>query len=60
MKPGHFKFEAKLMVWGLLVFIGLTIIASMILPWFMEQVAIDRCLDAGGSYNYQSDVCKGE
>lgn len=33
------------------------LIAAILIPYIRGQVAIDRCLDAGGSYNYKTDTC---
>ena len=59
MKSGQFEFEAKLMFWGALIFIGLALLVGLVLPWILEQLAIDRCLDAGGGYDYQQRICSG-
>ncbi len=28
-------------------------------PWLKTQVAIDTCLDAGGRWNYEQELCEG-
>lgn len=52
-----FKVESKIMVLVLIapVFIGLLL--AFILPILMEEVDIDSCLDAGGSFNYEECKC---
>jgi hypothetical protein len=59
VEPGHFELKAKILVRGFLVFIGLILVAGFVVPWLLEQVAIDRCLDAGGRFDYQSNICAG-
>lgn len=54
----HFKREAKFM-FGLIagVFV-LALLAAAILPWVFDFVRSDRCLDRGGSFNYQTGKCE--
>jgi len=59
LKSGHFEFEAKLMLWAVLILIALVLISGLILPWLMKQAEIDRCLDAGGAYDYRQSTCDG-
>jgi len=59
VKPGHFKFEAKMMIWLAMALIGIAFIVGMVAPWFMHQLDVDRCLDAGGAYDYQISACVG-
>ncbi len=47
------------MIWILLAFIALVLAAGLLRPWLMQQVAIDRCLDAGGAFDYQAKHCIG-
>lgn len=30
---------------------------ALMLVFFMDQSAVDACLDQGGSFNYKEDVC---
>ena len=30
---------------------------ALMLLYFMDQSAVDACLDQGGSYNYKDEVC---
>lgn len=30
---------------------------ALMLVYFMDQSAVDACLDQGGSYNYKDEVC---
>lgn len=57
--PRHFKFEARLLIWLLLVLAGLSFVVGVAAPWLMHQLDIDRCLDAGGAYDYKTEVCVG-
>jgi hypothetical protein len=39
------------------------VIASLCLAaglWLKREIAIDSCLDLGGRWNYQADVCETE
>ena len=51
------KFEvwhlAAIAAVGLLVWLTLFVVV----PYASIQLDIDKCLDAGGSYNYQTDTC---
>ncbi|XCN72027.1 MAG: hypothetical protein Q3M24_17185 [Candidatus Electrothrix aestuarii] len=41
-----------------IVFWGAVIAAGLyIFPYFQKQCAIDSCLDSGGRYDYQHEVC---
>jgi hypothetical protein len=53
----HFKIESWLMVALFLVPVIFALIAAILVPYIRGQIAIDRCLDAGGSYNYKTDTC---
>jgi len=55
----HFKLESWLMVGAILVPIALGIGAAFVVPWIQTLVASDRCLDAGGSYDYKTEICIG-
>lgn len=59
LKPGHFKFEARLMIWLLVAFAGVTLLLGVAVPWFIHHLEVDKCLDAGGAYDYQREVCVG-
>jgi hypothetical protein len=60
MKVNHFEREAKIMAWFLPALILLALIGGLLLPWLMEQMAIDRCLDSGGAFNYEIRTCAHE
>lgn len=32
---------------------------ALLAPWLLEQLAIDRCLDAGGAFDYRNRHCRG-
>lgn len=56
---GHFHREARIMVALIIGVIGIGLLVALLAPRLMEWLAVDRCLDAGGSYNYQARVCEG-
>ena len=49
----HFKREPKFMTWFFLAIPFIGLIAAFILP----QFEIDKCLDNGGSFDYQNCEC---
>lgn len=53
----HFVREAKLMLLFPLLLILLGIIAGLLVPIVMKQVEIDRCLDSGGKFDYNTNQC---
>ncbi|MBH2017698.1 MAG: hypothetical protein I8H88_14585 [Burkholderiales bacterium] len=55
----HFKAESWLMLALFLVPIALGLLAIVALPYIERQIDIDRCLDAGGAYNNESETCLG-
>jgi hypothetical protein len=55
----HFKLESALMVAAFVIPIVLGVVAAIVVPYIRTQVAIDRCLDAGGSYDYKIQLCVG-
>ena len=56
----HFEREAKVDLWLLLapLLVGLvvTILAVFVFD-VIDAARIDRCLDRGGSYDYESEEC---
>ena len=43
---------------GLLLFaLGLVVAGAVALPYARESLAVDSCLDTGGSFNYDVGVC---
>jgi hypothetical protein len=62
---GHFEREAKWNVWFLLLFfVLLPLFAATIVGTFLfartDVLQADRCLDQGGSYNYDAGECDFE
>jgi hypothetical protein len=56
---GHFRREAKIML-GLIVGIVVAgLLVGLLLPRIAQWLAGDRCLDAGGTYNYHRRACEG-
>jgi hypothetical protein len=53
------KNEAKFMLWSAGAFVAVAIIAAILIPVLSRHLAIDRCLDAGGSYDYTTGKCIG-
>ena len=37
--------------------LALGFLAALVLPNLVRFVEVDRCLDGGGRYNYESDEC---
>jgi hypothetical protein len=48
------------MIGFFLLVIVLVISLAIIGPWLLRQIDIDKCLDSGGSYNYETDKCNYE
>jgi hypothetical protein len=46
----------KVTVFALIVVIAAVVAAW---PWLHKEVAIDKCLDAGGRWNYEAGECEG-
>lgn len=55
----YFKGEAYWMIAAPLVLIALALVAVTVVPWVSRQLSIDRCLDAGGRFNYEIGTCEG-
>ncbi|UDL06510.1 hypothetical protein [Marinobacter sp. CA1] len=53
----HFSREAKLMLLFPILLITIGILTAIVGPWLKQQTAIDRCLDAGGKYEYKTHSC---
>ena len=56
---GHFSREAKLMLGLVLVVVVLGLSMAVVWPRISMFLAVDRCLDSGGSFNYNSNQCEG-
>gem|GEM_PF-4000323 len=39
----------------LVILVG--ILAGIVVPYVLRQIEIDKCLDAGGSFDYQTKSC---
>ncbi len=57
--PDRLKKRENLMLLIPLILIIIGILASLLVPKISRQVDIDRCLDAGGKYDYANDRCVG-
>lgn len=55
----HFRAESWLMLALFLAPIALALLAIFALPCIERQIDIDRCLDAGDTYNKESETCLG-
>ena len=52
-----FKLEGWLPFALIFGMITLGVLAALVLPRVLQFFEVDRCLDAGGKYNYETDVC---
>ena len=52
----HFKKKSKLMVWIFCSIPVLGFIAALILPTILDSLDAYKCVDDGGSFNYE--ICK--
>ncbi len=60
-KPGissHFRREAKIMAGIFVLIVALAVLAAWLVPILKHHIAIDRCLDSGGSFNYKTYDCE--
>jgi hypothetical protein len=55
----HFSREAKMMLFFPLILIIMGILASIFAPKILRQLDIDRCLDNGGKFDYEKNICVG-
>lgn len=53
----HFGTEAKLMLAVLLVPLVVGLAVAVVWPKIDAWFAVDRCLDAGGKYDYTTHAC---
>jgi len=42
----------------MLIAVTVILIAVLFYPWLNRQVQIDKCLDAGGKWNYELNKCE--
>jgi hypothetical protein len=56
----HFRREGKLMAGVVLVVLLLGLLAAILIPPLMQFFAIDKCLDAGGAFDYATNTCQLE
>ena len=52
-----FKLEGWLPFAVLLGMLALGLIAAFVLPSVLQFLEVDRCLDEGGKYNYETSQC---
>lgn len=55
----HFSREAKLMVGICLFVFVLGLLAAIFIPEIKQFFDVDRCLDAGGAFDYKANTCVG-
>lgn len=53
----HFSREAKLMLVLPVLLITIGFLVAIVSPWFKEHAEVDRCLDAGGRYDHETNNC---
>jgi hypothetical protein len=56
----HFLRETKILVGLFLAPIVLAVLVGLFGPQLLRFLEVDRCLDAGGSYDYDAGICKVE
>jgi hypothetical protein len=49
--------RAKHMLWLVLAVVLFGVLAMALTPTVSRHLAIDRCLDAGGAFDYKTDKC---
>jgi cytochrome c biogenesis factor len=54
----HFRREAKLMAGVVLAVLLLGVLAAVLVPSIVQFVAVDKCLDAGGTFDYANNTCQ--
>ena len=59
LPKNFFKNEAKYMLWMLVAVILVAILAAILTPVLKMHLSIDKCLDAGGSYDHNTGKCVG-
>lgn len=52
-----FRGESNLMLASVLLLLALGFVAVLVGPSVATWIAVDRCLDAGGRYDYQTEKC---
>ncbi|MDD4930065.1 MAG: hypothetical protein PHP85_12435 [Gallionella sp.] len=55
----HFRREAKLMMGIFLFVLLLGLLVAVFAPKITQFIAVDKCLDAGGKFDYKEKVCVG-
>lgn len=55
----HLKAEGKLPILWFAIVLAVALFTILVAPWIEKQLAIDRCLDSGGSYDYESNTYLG-
>ena len=54
----HFQREAKIMAGVFVLVVVFGILAAWLVPILQNHIAVDRCLDSGGSFNYKANKCE--
>ena len=48
------------MIGSFLALVVIGLLAGVAGPWILDYIAVDRCLDSGGSFNYEACACDFE
>lgn len=48
------------MVGVFLAIVLLSVLAALVMPRLLNYLEVDRCLDAGGAFNYENGICEVE
>ena len=54
----HFRREAKIMAAAFVLVVVFGILAAWLVPILQNHIAADRCLESGGSFNYETNKCE--
>jgi hypothetical protein len=46
------------MGWRIRLLVSLGLLIALYACWGREFIAVDRCLDAGGRWNYELSICQ--
>jgi len=55
---GHFRREAKIMAGFIVGLMVIGLLVGLTAPRIARWLVVDRCIDAGGRYNYQLHRCE--
>lgn len=55
----HHPSSAVRILLGVVICLAAGVLAAVAVPRLVQSVAVDRCLDAGGAFNYSAQSCEG-